>query len=271
MSIDSPPTQPTAPQLPLQSAPVQSAPAKHRRFSARALIPFLLLVGFVAYWFHTRSGPALNVIEVSGRIEGDDSAVATKPGGRVLEITVREGDTVQTGQVIARIDAAQVKAREEQARFTQAQAEAQFRSRQEQIAVLEAQLEQSHLVVDQARQDAEGKIIQAQQQVLGADANILQAQAKVRSARQQIAVLEAQLEQSHLVVDQARQDAEGRVTQAEQQLSAAEATLAQAQAQQRQAEAQHRQAETDTRRYVSLAQEGAVSPQTAEQAQTSEA
>ena len=38
---------------------------------------------------------------MSDRVESDDSSVAAKTSGRIHEITVREGDTVKAGQVIA--------------------------------------------------------------------------------------------------------------------------------------------------------------------------
>src|SRR3712207_7185805 len=44
------------------------------------------------------------VIQVSGRIEGDDAVIASKTSGRIREITVREGDEVKAGQVIATLD-----------------------------------------------------------------------------------------------------------------------------------------------------------------------
>src|SRR6202040_4057042 len=77
-------------------------------------------------FFATPSLPA-SIIALSGRIEGDDSAVAPKTSGKVLEVTVREGDTVTAGQVIARLDDAQLRAREDQARavLTNAQAKTQ--------------------------------------------------------------------------------------------------------------------------------------------------
>jgi HlyD family secretion protein len=231
----------------------------------RALIPLVIIGGFATWWFLNRSTPLPpNLIAVSGRIEGDDSAIASKPGGRVLEIRVREGDSVKAGDMIAVIDDAQVRAREDQARDALQQAEAQAEVQRQQIPVLEQQLEQSRLAIGQARLDTQGKVFQAQQQVVAADANILQAEARVRSSRRQIAVLQQQLEQSRLGVDQSRMDAQGRVTQAEQQVAAAEATLAQTQA-------QHHQAEVDSKRNVLLADEGAISPQAAEQSQTNEA
>jgi HlyD family secretion protein len=246
-------------------APQGPAPGHARRKPpVRALIPLILLTGFLIWWFQFRPAPQpANIITLSGRIEGDDSSVATKPGGRVVAITVREGDSVQRGQLIATVDDAQVRAREDQSRDALQQAGAQVRVQQQQIAVLQQQLEQSRLAVGQAQLDTQGKVFQAQQQVTAADANILQAEAKVRSAHRQIAVLQQQLEQSHLAIDQAKLDVEGRVVQAEQQVAAAEATLAQVQA-------QHHQADVDARRYALLASEDAVSAQTAEQARTNE-
>src|SRR5262245_8401114 len=57
-----------------------------------------------------------NVVALSGRIEGDDSAIAPKTSGRIAEIRFREGDSVKAGDTIAILDDEQVRAREEQAR-----------------------------------------------------------------------------------------------------------------------------------------------------------
>src|SRR5262249_62215470 len=91
------------------------------------------------------------VIAVSGRIEGDDSAVAAKTSGRIREITVREGDQVEAGQVIARLDDEQIRAREQQAEAAVRQAEARVRLSQHQITVLTEQMRQNEIGVDQAK------------------------------------------------------------------------------------------------------------------------
>src|SRR5258706_6452637 len=62
-----------------------------------------------------RGSEADKFITPSGRIEGDDSSVATKTAGRVLEIRVREGDNVNEGEVLALLDDQQVRARQEEA------------------------------------------------------------------------------------------------------------------------------------------------------------
>ncbi|HEY9084549.1 MAG TPA: HlyD family efflux transporter periplasmic adaptor subunit [Candidatus Tyrphobacter sp.] len=81
-----------------------------------------------------------NVVTLSGRIDGDDSALAPNVGGRVIEVRVREGDTVRAGDVIATLDGAQIRAREAQARAGVAAAQAKAQSAQDQVAVLATQL-----------------------------------------------------------------------------------------------------------------------------------
>ncbi len=151
---------------------------------AAVVLTVIALAGFMG-WRHVFSGPAVppNVIQVSGRIEGDDAVVASKTSGRIREITVGEGDEVKAGQVIAVLDDEQVRAREEQAGSTVRQAEARVRWAQQQISVLEAELEQSRLATDQARLDSEGKVRQAEAQVAQAEAQLAQAESEYNKAR----------------------------------------------------------------------------------------
>ncbi len=137
----------------------------------------------VWYFFIRKPATPANVIKLSGRIEGDDTTVATKISGRIREIQVREGDQVKAGQVIALIDDQQVRAREEQERSNVMQAEARVLSTQQQIAVLNAQLEESNIGVDQARLDAQGRVSQAEAQVAHAEAQLAQAEADYGQAK----------------------------------------------------------------------------------------
>lgn len=150
---------------------------------AAALLTVLAVAGLLVYRY-VFSGPAVptNVIQVSGRIEGDDAVVASKTSGRIREITVREGDEVKAGQVIAVLDDEQVRAREEQAGSAVRQAEARVRWSQQQISVLEAELEQSRLGTDQAQLDAEGKVRQAEAQVAQAEAQLAQSESEHKKA-----------------------------------------------------------------------------------------
>ena len=144
----------------------------------------LSIVGVTVWYFliRTPATPA-NLIKLSGRIEGDDTTVATKISGRIREIQVREGDQVKAGQLIALIDDEQVRAREEQERSNVTQAEARVLSAQQQIAVLNAQLQESNIGVDQARIDAQGRVSQAEAQVAHAEAQLAQAEADYGQAK----------------------------------------------------------------------------------------
>ena len=132
-------------------------------------------------FFATPSLPP-GVLALSGRIEGDDSAVAPKTSGKILEVTVREGDTVNAGQVIARLDDAQVRAQEDSARAALADAQAKMQGARDQIAVLQEQLRQNQVQTGQATLDADGRVRQAQADLTAAEADLTQQQAALRLA-----------------------------------------------------------------------------------------
>ncbi len=66
-------------------------------------------------WVARRPAPGPAVLEVSGRIEGDQAAVAAKVGGRLVRLAVREGDRAEAGALIAELASDQAKAQLEQA------------------------------------------------------------------------------------------------------------------------------------------------------------
>jgi len=162
-------------------ANVPAAPAEPSRF--RKLLPALMVLGVLAIallvWREFFAGPGIpdSIVTVSGRIEGDDSAVAPKTSGRILEVRVREGDTVKAGDVIAILDDAQVRAREDAARAALAAAQASAKSAQDQIAVLQQQVQQNQLLEAQAKVDASGRISQAEADVAAAQSDLAQQQA----------------------------------------------------------------------------------------------
>ena len=166
-----------------QDTPKTPSRATYMMRRAVALLIVAAIAGFAIWYFVLRS-PAKdpNLIKLSGRIEGDDAAVAAKVSGRLKEITVREGDQVKAGQVIAVIDDEQVRAREEQERSQVQQSEAKVAWARQQIGVLNAQLEQSNTGVDQARLDAQGRVSQAEADVAKAEAQLVQHEADFKQA-----------------------------------------------------------------------------------------
>lgn len=146
-------------------------------------IAIILFVGYGTWRIFFRSeAKELGVIEVSGRIESDDAAVAAKVSGRIREITVREGDQVKSGQVIAILDDEQIKTREDQARSAVEQADAKLFRAEQQVAVLQTHHLQSKLGINQSKIDAEGRVSQSQSMVAAAEADLARAQANYEQA-----------------------------------------------------------------------------------------
>ena len=182
--IQTPPTPEQRPPLAVSAAP---GPAETRAPRSRVVRIFLVaavVVAALVVWKVFFATPSLpdSIVALSGRIEGDDSAVAPKTSGKILEVTVREGDTVTAGQVIARLDDAQVRAREDQARAALLAAQAKSQAARDQIAVLQDQLRQNQLQTGQSTTDADGRVRQAEADLTAAEADLAQQQAALRLA-----------------------------------------------------------------------------------------
>jgi HlyD family secretion protein len=179
-----------------------------RRLGILALLVVVALGGLAA-WRFVLAPPDLppGVIVVSGRIEGDDAAVAAKTSGRIRQITVREGDHVEAGQVLAQLDDEQIRARERQAAAAVRQAEARVALSGHQIAVLNEQLLQSQLGMDQSKVDAQGRVSEAEGKLAAAEAQLAQAEAAYAMARWDREAM-VRLFQKELVAEQDAQRAQ---------------------------------------------------------------
>jgi len=152
------------------------------------LLPFFILIVLAVAavwawrtWFAVPPVPA-SIVTLSGRIEGDDSAIGPKVAGKILAITVREGDTVKAGQVIAVLDDSEIRAQEDQARAAVSTAQGQAQSARDQIAVLQEQVQQNKLQIEQSVIDAQGRVHQAEADLAAAQANLAQQKATYQMA-----------------------------------------------------------------------------------------
>jgi HlyD family secretion protein len=194
------------------AAPAAARFSRRRLLVAGTLVLVGALVG-VAGWrlfFATPSLPP-GVIAVSGRIEGDDSAIAPKTAGRLREIAVREGDQVEAGAVIAVLDDEQIRAREQQAEAALRQAKARLAAAQAQRVQAEASHAQAQwdreaftrlfkeggVAEQQARQAQNTERTQAAA-VVAAQRQVGAAQADAEGAQAQL--LEAQANRNDLKV-----------------------------------------------------------------------
>jgi HlyD family secretion protein len=163
----------------------KTAPAPKKRKPPIGLLLVLILAGAGYYiWKNYVQPPPVpeNLVVLSGRIEGDDSAVSPKVAGRIVEIRFREGDTVKAGETIATLDEIQAKAREEQVRASIAEADARVRQAQEQVSVLNDQLRENDLNVSWSKADAEARVGQAEAEVAAQEAQLAQQEASMKIA-----------------------------------------------------------------------------------------
>jgi HlyD family secretion protein len=95
-------------------------------------------------------------LRVSGHVEATETRLAAEAGGRILSLTVKEGDRVEQGQTILTLDTRDTELAINRAKAEQAAAEAQLRlvqagSRVEDIRQAEAQVETARADVAAAR------------------------------------------------------------------------------------------------------------------------
>ncbi|MFO0008124.1 MAG: HlyD family secretion protein [Betaproteobacteria bacterium] len=97
------------------AVPAAPPPRTRRILVWGALVAVALAVAAGAWaWWAERATPS-GLLQINGRIEGDQIAVAPKAAGRIAELLVREGDEVKAGQLLARLTDEAVDARQAQA------------------------------------------------------------------------------------------------------------------------------------------------------------
>jgi len=94
-----------------------------------------VFAGFYAWRLLRPSAIPAGFVFSNGRIEATEIDIATKYSGRIEQVLVREGDTVDAGQVVARMDTSELLAQLHQAQAQERQAD-EARKSDEKIAEL---------------------------------------------------------------------------------------------------------------------------------------
>ena len=232
----------TEPSKELENQPLepQPPPQKPRRRIPKpvgflAAIGLMSGVGFGVYrlFFYQ---PEPDGLFLSGRIEGYETDVSAKIGGRVANVAVREGDLVKPSQLLVQIDDADLRAqlRGAAARVS-AQQERLERARQ-QLPILQAQLSQANLTTQQAKQESQGRVLEAEKSLAAARAQLVEAQANLKLALAKQRRTRELFTQGVVSAQQRDEDdagfgtAQARVAAARQQVESSKGILTQAQA-----------------------------------------
>lgn len=147
------------------------------------IVILLLLIGAGIYYFLKRPIAVEGQLELSGRIEGYETNVGAKLGGRVEKIVQREGEQVKKGDLIAQLsdDDIQARLRGDEARIEKAKA--QVESAADKLEVIQSQIEESSLRISQSNEDSSGKIKQMEANVAMKEAELSQAQSQLIQAQ----------------------------------------------------------------------------------------
>lgn len=168
----------------MTAPPLNSPKPSQLTIRQRVLIP-VAMVAFAAiaisFWY-SRARPIAQTLQLSGRIEGYETDLGARIGGRIDQVTVREGDSVDKGQLLVRIhdDDVQAQLRGAVARVTAAQQQEQ--QARLQLDVIDSQIQEAQLTVAQSQQDNQGRVFQSQSNLATAEAHLKQAQAQLNLA-----------------------------------------------------------------------------------------
>ncbi|MCA3221554.1 MAG: efflux RND transporter periplasmic adaptor subunit [Burkholderiales bacterium] len=235
------------------AVPAAPPPRTRRILVWGALVAVALAVAAGAWaWWAERAAPT-GLLQINGRIEGDQIAVAPKAAGRIAELLVREGDEVKAGQLLARLTDEAVDARQAQAlagaaaqraqalaletsaALLQSEAAVQLASAKAGLAAARADLGRTQAAALQEERDLERMRDLAARGFVGPQA-VERSELTLRSAREQQAAAQAAVARA----EQALRDAELGPQRVRARLAEASSMRAQATA----AEARVREAAT---------------------------
>ncbi|WP_082554571.1 HlyD family secretion protein [Caulobacter sp. Root1455] len=168
--------------------------------------------GVWAYIYLTRPDLPPGFAGGNGRLEANEVYVASKYSGRVKDVLVDEGDTVEIGQVVARMDTSALEAQLRQAEAEIAAAEDARRVAVAQVAVRRAeynfaalqntrsrQLVKSGAVSSREAETDTASMLSGQAELTGAQAQVVQASSTIDAARATADRLRAEIADAVLI------------------------------------------------------------------------
>ena len=121
--------------------------------SSLTLIFIGIFITFAAilWWSLRPSGLPPGIVAGNGRIEATEIDIATKAPGRIIQILAKEGDFVQAGSVLARMDSQVLHAQQAEAQAQVRQAESAYNTALAIVAQRESEQTAAKAMVEQRR------------------------------------------------------------------------------------------------------------------------
>ena len=177
------------------------------------VIAGLAIAGAGMYWWQTSVASALpdGIAASNGRIEAERTEIAARLPGRIAEVFIDEGDWVDAGALIARMDTleldAQLRAAQaavRQAQQQELQAKALLRQRRSELVTAQAEFRRASQLAEegfysQAQFDGQRTVLEtAQAAVAAAEAGIALADATIAAAEASVQRLQALIDDATL-------------------------------------------------------------------------
>jgi HlyD family secretion protein len=194
----------------------------------KKLIWALVLLGIVGVasaatwkWWKTQQQSALpeGIVAGNGRIESVQVDVAAKYGGRIKEILAREGDLVDEGQVLVKIDTSELEAELEKDKAKVAEAEETAAAVKTEIVKDESQLKLAEVEFKREKTLLERRVVPQEEfdkyktRLDTAKASLEGSNAKLKTANQSISAAAAVVKRTQVQIDDAvlKSPVKGRV------------------------------------------------------------
>lgn len=160
--------------------------------SARPRVIALLLIaaiaGGIGYWNFTNQPKETGGLHVSGRIEGYETNIGPKIGGRVDYVAAREGELVKVGQTIIKISDDDVQAQLRGAKARILMAEEQVENANYQLDVINSQIDEAKIKIEQSKDETTAQVAQAESNVAQATAKVGETEAAVAQAKSELSL-----------------------------------------------------------------------------------
>ena len=132
----------------------------------------VLAIGFVILLGCKKKAEPEGTLFVSGRIDGDTVDISSKIAGRIVDLKVREGDSVQAGDVVAWLSSPQEEAIRDAQKARIVSDQRTLDQLQRQIATYDEKIRQAQLYETQAEKDAPGQVQQAEANLAASKADL---------------------------------------------------------------------------------------------------
>ena len=139
---------------PTDLTPIDKGPGK-RRWIRSLLLAVVLLIGGIGggyWWLHPRNVLPAGIASGNGRIEADEIDIDTKFAGRIVKLFADEGDLATAGEVLVKMDTADLEASLRQSQALIRQAEQTIKAAEETLAQQKSQVVLAQQEIDRTQE-----------------------------------------------------------------------------------------------------------------------